>query len=62
MFPKPVLLGTEMGFSASFRLSVKRMFGEPHDFTGAPLPLPHSFHRKVSRKRNMSIAFVKEKY
>lgn len=62
MFRKPVLLGPAMGFSAPFRLSVKRMLGELDDFTGAPLPLPYSLHRKVSKMRDISIVFVKQKY
>lgn len=52
MFPKPVLVGPAMGFSAPFRLSVKRMLGEPDDFIGAPLRLPYSLHRKVSKIRD----------
>lgn len=55
MFRKPMLLGLEMGFSAPFRLSVKRMLGELDDFTGAPLPPPYTLHGKVSKMRDISI-------
>lgn len=56
-----MLLGTARGFSAPFRLSVKRVLGELDDFTGTPLPLPYSLHRGVSNMRDTSIVFVEEK-
>lgn len=62
MFPKPVLHGPAMDFSAPFRLSVTRVLRELHDFTGAPIPLLYLLHRKLSNMRDTSIVFVKEKY
>lgn len=62
MFLKQGLLGAATGFSAPFRLSVKRILGEPDDFTGSSLPLLYSLHRKLSKMRETSVVFVKEKY
>lgn len=61
MFPKQGLLGAATGFSAPFSLSVKRILGELNDFTGAPLPLLYSLPRKLSKMRETSVVFVKEK-
>lgn len=58
MFPNPMRLGPAMDFSAPFRLFVKRMLGEPDDFTGAPLP--YSVYRKVSKMRDTSIVCQRE--